>query len=232
MEEQGTDRAGVDSAFTIVEDPSSVTDLFAPLQLDAAGSRQAKMYSEDWKVEAPSNLLITSPYNIPGHHLDLTSLPDVYDRIFALALAIMKPIVQDYTTHEYEATFNWDRILNAVKSFSNSTFPQREFYVVIFRSTLRVDCDKQLLWHLDRDSHGEAVASGGLLKYWFGSANEERRNLATCIWRNREDARKGGTGPVHAQARRAGRELYDQILFMTGKLVIEEGAEQWKFVWD
>jgi hypothetical protein len=36
------------------------------------------------------------------------------------------------------------------------------------------------LYKLDYESHAEACESGGLLKYWFGKADGERRNLATC----------------------------------------------------
>jgi hypothetical protein len=52
--------------------------------------------------------------------------------------------------------------------------------VVIFRSKRKEVVDKYLLHVLDQQSHIEATASGGLLKYWFGDPNPERRNVATC----------------------------------------------------
>lgn len=48
------------------------------------------------------------------------------------------------------------------------------------------------------------------------------------IWRNRNDARLGGRGPWHARARLAARELYEQIVFSTLKLDIEDGVKSWK----
>ena len=48
------------------------------------------------------------------------------------------------------------------------------------------------------------------------------------IWRNREDARAGGRGPWHAQARMAAKEMYEKIDFSVHKLIIEEGANGWR----
>ena len=53
------------------------------------------------------------------------------------------------------------------------------FYVVVFRSRLAAGTDPSYLGHLDELSHAEATKTGGLLKYRFGSPNEERRNSAT-----------------------------------------------------
>lgn len=47
------------------------------------------------------------------------------------------------------------------------------------------------------------------------------------IWRSREDARLGGLGPWHAKARAAARELYEQIVFTTMRLNIEDGVKSW-----
>jgi hypothetical protein len=47
------------------------------------------------------------------------------------------------------------------------------------------------------------------------------------IWRNREDARKGGQGPWHARARAAGTKMYEQILFITLGLNIGDGVGSW-----
>lgn len=47
------------------------------------------------------------------------------------------------------------------------------------------------------------------------------------IWRSREDARLGGTGPWHKRARGAARELYERIEFTTLKLVVGEAVGTW-----
>lgn len=52
------------------------------------------------------------------------------------------------------------------------------------------------------------------------------------VWRSREDARKGGSGPWHRRARGAAREMYERIEFTTLKLVVgedEEGNWGWEF---
>ena len=48
------------------------------------------------------------------------------------------------------------------------------------------------------------------------------------IWRNREDAAAGGKGPWHRKARGAAREMYEHISFHTHKLVVEDGAHEWR----
>ena len=40
--------------------------------------------------------------------------------------------------------------------------------------------DREKLFVLDKNSHAEAVRSGGLLKYWYGEPDAEGANLATC----------------------------------------------------
>jgi hypothetical protein len=54
-------------------------------------------------------------------------------------------------------------------------------------------------------------------------------DLSLGLWRNREDARAGGTGPWHAQARAAAREMYEKIEFTTLELVVGEKAGEWEF---
>jgi len=51
--------------------------------------------------------------------------------------------------------------------------------------------------------------------------------ICTGLWRNREDARRGGTGPWHKKARLAAKELYENIEFTTWEFVIEDGVSGW-----
>ncbi|CAG8304134.1 unnamed protein product [Penicillium olsonii] len=232
---------------------SIVTKEFDPLRFEAAASLQLQLQSQSQiqhqsdETEEQFTHLIASPYNDPSHLLDISAL-DHQDRIFALALSYLKPIRSDYATAAYTESFNWSEIFSLVKSFSeaeNRTWTRRSYYVVIFRSILLPDADGDRLYDLDAHSHREAIASGGLLKYWFGSKNAERRNLATCeyylsirtcrtladekgIWRSRNDARLGGRGPWHAQARAAATVMYEEILFTTLRLDILDGAEGWE----
>ena len=63
---------------------------------------------------------------------------------------------------------------------TDTKFPSSKFYIVVFRSQLQQSTDRLELGAMDERSHAEANKSGGLLKYWFGSADAEGRNLATC----------------------------------------------------
>jgi len=204
---------------------SLITQDFDPLRFDAAASLQLSLAL---KGPPTDYNIISSPYNTPDHLLDLRKL-GFQEQLLAKALTVMKPIRPDYATADYMATFNWNTVRKTLQDLAHAegcTWKSQSFYTVIFRSRLNDNIDRQLLHDLDKHSHGEATISGNLLKYWFGSADEENRNLATCIWRNREDARRGGLGPWHKKARLAARELYAEIKFTTWKLVISDGAEK------
>lgn len=70
-------------------------------------------------------------------------------------------------------------------------------------------------------------------RYWFGTPDAEGRNLATCIWRSQEDARKGGIGPAHRKAAGAARSLYDFWKIDRLKLTIEDDLKSWAITaWD
>lgn len=175
--------------------------------------------------------LISSPYTNPRHQLNLSTL-DPQSQILALALQLLAPTSKDYATTPYASAFHWDPILSAMRSLvalSNTPWPSRTFYVVEFRSLLKPNIDHPLLYQLDEESHAEAVASGGLLKYWYGVPDEGRRNLATCFWRSREDAIKGGRGEWHKQARGVVPRMYERILVVGLTMVVEEGCRGVRF---
>jgi hypothetical protein len=127
--------------------------------------------------------LISSPYPNPENQLSLPTLPEP-SRLFALALTALTPTRADYATAPYTSAFNWPAVFALLRALSqkyNHTWQRTEFYVVIFRSKLNEVIDRERLGLLDQKSHEEACQSGGLLKYWFGAPNGERRNLATCM---------------------------------------------------
>ncbi|KAJ5160396.1 uncharacterized protein N7482_007400 [Penicillium canariense] len=211
---------------------TQISSDFDELKFNAAASLQLQWLQEAQTFNALATAdtrLIASPYNDVPHLLDLETL-DTQSRLLALALSFFRSVRDDYATGEYLESFNWDEIIDLVKAFADAeghSWTTQSFYVVSFRSRLQPGVDQDHLHALDAYSHQEAVASGGLLKYWFGTKNDERRNLATCIWRSREDARLGGQGPWHAKARAAARDLYESIVFSTMKLVIEDGVKSW-----
>jgi len=168
-----------------VENHSSLDLDSQSFQFQAAASGQIfpLLSIGDVTFQQPSSLLATSPYIIREHLLDLNRLPDIQDRIVALALTKLTPTRPDYATAGYEEGLSWNEVRSTIGYLTDAaqhTWRGRDYYVVIFRSKLRPDFEAPLLWELDRESHREAVESGGLLKYWFGSTDSQNRNMATC----------------------------------------------------
>ncbi|KAF3929303.1 hypothetical protein AA313_de0208124 [Arthrobotrys entomopaga] len=174
--------------------------------------------------------LVASPYPDEDHLLDLTTLAHPH-QLLAKSLTIMNANTAEYAVEPYDEAFNWDQILVALRKLSskeNYKFPRSEFYIIVFRSRLPFGADRTHLGKLDKDAHLEAVVSGQLLKYWFGTPHPETgRNLATCIWRHRDDAKKGGAGPGHVRAMEAVRNIYIEWRVERLKLVIEDDASSW-----
>lgn len=169
-------------------DPLAVTQDFDELRFQAAASRQLPNSATAFADTSLSSQLISSPYNNSGHYLDLATL-DQPNIIFAKALTALKPLQADYATAPYMSSLDFPTVLTFVRRFSQElgyTWKSHTFYVVIFRSQLKPDIDNELLYKLDYESHREACESGGLLKYWFGKTDGERRNLATCMFFSNE----------------------------------------------
>ena len=199
-------------------------------------------------AQEPTRWLTVSPYLEHEHLLDLNSV-DTPNRLLALALTGLEAATPQYATVGYEKALGWDSLMFTLKSLAAGEgykWTRHEFYVVEFRSKLKKDIDAELLFRLDKESHIEATASGGLLKYWYGVPDENRRNLATCecaravgfetgsnyftgLWRSREDAINGGKGPWHKQARAAIPGMYEQIDVKGLRLVIEDNVGSWTF---
>lgn len=160
-----------------------VTKDFGLLQFHAAAALQLQFGTQRHELAATSDdRLIASPYNDPGNLLDLKRLETPY-QLLAKALTILKPIRDDYAVAPYIESFNWQAVVDFLRDLSIAEgyqWKKQRFYVVTFRSTLKPVIDNQRLHDLDYHSHQEAMASGGLLKYWFGDKSEKHQNLATC----------------------------------------------------
>jgi hypothetical protein len=177
---------------TTVLNPAFVTQDFDELRFEAAAFNQLPLdfspptppdtYTHTSTSPALSNSLISSPYNNPGHYLDLTTIP-LPSLFLAKALTALQPVTADYATAVYTDALNFDRVLAVLQRLVHSAafdWKETHFYVVVFQSRLKEGIDQDWLYKLDYESHREACESGGLLKYWFGRADGERRNLATC----------------------------------------------------
>lgn len=148
-----------------------------------------------------------SPYNEGDHLLDLDLLSLGY-RVLALALQSFEITSKRYAFDPYDESFNIQVIWQLAKDYARQLgqpLPETEVYVIAFRSQLHTDTQqsadrRKYLGEVDKASHEEANVSGGLLKYWFGTPEDTMgRNLATCWWRSKEDAKAGGGGKAHRQ---------------------------------
>ncbi|KAF3766726.1 hypothetical protein M406DRAFT_337672 [Cryphonectria parasitica EP155] len=176
--------------------------------------------------------LVASPYVEQEHLLDLETL-DMESQILSEALAGMAPVRDDYATASYDEAFNWDEVILRMRELAMArrhAFRKTSWYIVAFRSQIKVTTVYPDLGALDKAAHAEAMASGGFLKYWFGTPNEDLRNLATCIWRSQEDAKKGSVGPDHRRAAGAARSMYSEWKIDQHRLIIDDGVNNWKIV--
>ncbi|KEF63360.1 uncharacterized protein A1O9_01337 [Exophiala aquamarina CBS 119918] len=198
------------------------------------GDGPSKPVNEPVHVEghdSSSPWLIVSPYLERQHQLDLRTVDTPY-RLLALALTKLENATNGYAIAKYEDAFEWSALMNHLKDLADREdhrWTRQQFYVVEFRSKLKKDIDNDLLFKLDKKSHEEATTAGGLLKYWYGEPDSDRRNLATCLWRSKEDAIKGGRGPWHKQARACIANMYENIDVSGVQLTIGDNVESWHF---
>ncbi|CCX13657.1 Similar to UPF0643 protein PB2B2.08; acc. no. Q9HDU7 [Pyronema omphalodes CBS 100304] len=181
------------------------------------------------KLENP-RYLQASPYTTFPHLLDLETL-DLPQRLLAKALTIMAPLSPAYATTSYPLAFNWSQIIERLQYLSLATnyqFPATSFYIIVFRSQIQVTTNREDLGALDKAAHIEAVEGGGLLKYWFGTPDENGRNLATCVWRDRKDAKRGGAGEGHRRAMERVRGLYTEWKVERLRFSVTERAGEWR----
>ncbi|KAK8062467.1 hypothetical protein PG997_014564 [Apiospora hydei] len=178
------------------------------------------------------SFLITSPYTEREHRLDLRTV-DTENALLARALVHMKNLRPDYATAPYTETFNWSDVMSELRGLLHETghkWKETSFYIVAFRSQIPPSTVYSELGELDKAAHAEAVASGGFLKYWFGTPDKDGRNLATCVWRSQHDARAGGVGPAHRKAAGAARHLYTDWRIDRHRLIIREELSSWEIV--
>lgn len=173
----------VDASSAPLVHHSLITQDFEVLKFNAAAALQLSFGHRRDSVIKSDYRLISSPYNEEAHLLDLRTL-DTSNQLLAKALTILQPIRQDYATAAYAESFNWQQVIDLLRDLAAAEgfqWKKMYFYVVVFRSQLYPHVDSQRLHELDSHSHEEASVSGGLLKYWFGTRDDQYRNLATCM---------------------------------------------------
>jgi hypothetical protein len=124
--------------------------------------------------------------------LDLTA--DLYETCQQIS-----PRHPDYATLSIEDAFDWS-------SLSCCLFER--LYLVVFRSVWQPEADLDLLLEHDDRAFEEALASGGLLRYFKGHANEQGECLSFCLWETREQARQAADAASHRSAAGVSAQMY------------------------
>ncbi|KAL9011581.1 MAG: hypothetical protein Q9173_003583 [Seirophora scorigena] len=214
---------------TSTNSTSAPNSLLIPARSAGSHEERDTLTGEQHGATGKDSLLVVSPYTSPPHLLDLASLnpSQVY---LAKALSTLAPVTHAYATISYTKAFNWAAVFTGLATaVKDDAFKWTEqfFYIVVFRSQIPPTTDRRHLEELDMRAHAEAMKSGGLFKYWFGTADADGRNLATCIWRRREDAHPGSSGEGHKAAMRATINMYSEWHIERFKLVVGDNVEQW-----
>ncbi|KAI9778925.1 MAG: hypothetical protein M1835_004809 [Candelina submexicana] len=221
---------------TALPNHQRITGSFDVLRFDSAESFQPPSPHKEnygYAKNGPSeNLLAVSPYFGRSHLLDLATVSKP-NQLLAKALTNLRTVRHDYATAPYVNSFNWQFVVGLLRSLAEAEGYQwlrESFYIIVFRSQVPPTTDRSHLASLDEKAHEEAMESGGLLKYFFGVPDTAGRNLATCVWRDRDDAKRGGAGEGHRQAMRATAGLYTEWKVERLRLNIEKGAYEWSIV--
>jgi hypothetical protein len=126
----------------------------------------------------------------------------------------ISPRHEDYANLPIEDSFDWS-------SLSFCDFEQ--LYLVVFRSLRRPDADLDLLHEHDDRAYEEALASGGLLRYFKGHVNERDECLSFCLWETGEQAREAAASASHHSAASITAQTYLSYTLERYHLKKEEG---------
>jgi hypothetical protein len=113
--------------------------------------------------------------------------------------------------------FNWSDCLVGVDD--------GQWFLVVFRSIRRADADERLLTEYDDLAYAEALTGQGLLHYFRGSLNERRECLSLCLWEHQQQARDASRLPLHLQAARIARDMYESYVVERYHLIKRSGME-------
>jgi hypothetical protein len=133
----------------------------------------------------------------------------------------LRPIRDDYAVAPILESFNWEECLRSAEG--------ADWYLVAFRSVRNAEADDRLLYELDARAHEEAISHTGLVHYFGGELDAERRCLSFCIWEDRDRAAAAAALPKHRDAIDAAVSMYDsyvleryRISARGGEVAIEE----------
>jgi hypothetical protein len=133
----------------------------------------------------------------------------------------LRPIRDDYAVAPILESFNWSECLASVEG--------ADWYLVAFRSVRNGNADDWLLYELDALAHEEAISHTGLVHYFGGELDAERRCLSFCVGEDRERAAAASALPKHRDAIGAATTMYDSYVLERyrlrasgGEVAIEE----------
>ena len=130
--------------------------------------------------------------------------------------AALVPLGRDYAVVPTEQAFNWSECLDPVQ--------RGEWYVVAFRSVRRLGSDDALMEEFDRRAFEEATRHCGLLCYFMGELDDERRCLSMCVWEQRARAREAAALPEHTAAIAIADAAYSSFVLERYRLTKRDGT--------
>lgn len=122
----------------------------------------------------------------------------------------------DYAVMPIEQAFNWGECLATVEA--------GEWYVVAFRSVRRPESDDSMLEEFDRRAFAEASRHSGLLCYFVGELDDERRCLSMCVWEDRTRAGEAAMLPDHTAAIAIAGATYTSYVLERYRLTKRDGS--------
>jgi len=112
----------------------------------------------------------------------------------------LTPVKAGYQIAPVLEAFNW--------SYTLSDVEWGRWYLIVFRSLRREDVDDEELTHNDDMAFAEAMRSGGLLRYYKGAMDRDRRCVSLCVWQKRRQAEVATRMPLHRDAAQLTNRFY------------------------
>lgn len=127
----------------------------------------------------------------------------------------LRPTREDYAVAPITESFNWRDCLADVD--------RADWYLVAFRSVREEAADERRLEDLDEAAHQEAISRSGLLHYFSGELDEERRCLSFCVWEDRTRAVEAAGLPLHREAIDAAGSMYRSYVLERYRITVRAG---------
>lgn len=108
------------------------------------------------------------------------------------ALVSLVPTADDYARLPVAQALTWGECA--------ANIAPGEWYLVVFRSILRADADKDRLQAYDDFAHADAEQADGFLHYFKGPLAADGSCLSFCLWNSRAEARAAAGRPAHREA--------------------------------